>query len=315
MGTAEMKKSAKTWSEEGFSMAELLLCVVIMVPIMSAAVGLFSVGVKEQSSEQSSVEVNQEARIALEMMAQEIAQAGSHRDRVTTLSGAITNPNPAPSAAQTVGVGSSAGMVAGDYIDIDVGNKSETVKLTAVGANTITAPFRFTHSSGAVVRLFAFPFVNGVITPTGMTEDSTRDVTTLRLFGDVNTDQAAGVNSEILYIEYAYDSANNQITRSATPITQTTRNTAVPFVRNILPNSVRFTLHTDSLNAITSVDIAFAVQTTWSTAGNFQQIPLLTKVVIPSTSAGSILLQDLNLLGGVNKLPPTPTRIAAWTGQ
>src|SRR5512137_1001989 len=127
-----MKHIFKSRSEDGFSLTELLLSILIMAPIMAAGFTLFSVGANEQAAEQSSVDANQEVRNALEMMAQEIAQAGSNRDRQITLKTAITDPSGDPRNPMVISVDSSAGLMPGDYIDVmanGTGNPSETVKI------------------------------------------------------------------------------------------------------------------------------------------------------------------------------------------
>jgi len=293
----------------GFSLLEMMVAIVILIPIMGAAIGLFSVGARQQASEQSSVDANQEGRAALEMMATEIAQAGSHRYRATTLSGSISSPNSL--TPQAVSVASSTGMVAGDWVEVGTGLNGESVMLTAVGNNTLSGAFRMAHASGDPVRMFAFPFVDGVIRPAGMTANSSVNTTTIRFFGDIVTN-TNGADSEIQYIEYAYDAANSQITRSATPISQTAKNLPIPLVRNVVANSVQFTVYTNAQNRVSAVDIAMTVQNTVKEGAKYQETALSTKVVIPSIAAGSVLLKDLILLGGINKMPPAPARVTGW---
>jgi hypothetical protein len=277
----------------------------IMLPIMGAAISLFSIGANQQASEQSSIDANQDARSALELMTTEIAQAGSHGDRSTTTTAAIT----ASSAAQYVSVSSSSGMMVGDWIDIDSGDDWESVKLTGVVNNAVSGVFRTDHASGVPLRLFARPFVGGIIPPTGLAANSSSTVTTLKFFGDINGD------SNLQYVEYVYDSANAQITRSITPITQSAKNPAVPLVRNIVPNSVHFTVNTDSVGVATSVNLRMTVQNTWSTAGQFQETTLSSVAFAPSVVAGSVLLYEIRRYGGVDDLPPIPARVTAWTMQ
>jgi Tfp pilus assembly protein PilW len=298
-----MKFAIQTKSEDGFSLMELIVSVLILLPIMGAAVSLFSVGTNQQASEQSSIDANQEARSGLEMMASEIAQAGSHGDRSTVTTAAISTPSATPRA---VSVASTAGMTVGDWVDVDIGANLESVKLTAVSSTSITGAFRVAHVSGVPIRLFALPFVTGIIPPTGMAASSSSTGTTLEFFGDICSD------SNLYYVEYVYSSTNAQITRSITPITQAGKNPALPFVRNVVPNSVQFTVNTDALGVVTSVNIAMTVRNNWSTASKYQETQLSTRVLIPSALAGSVLKSELLGFGGVNKLPPTPSRVTGW---
>jgi Tfp pilus assembly protein PilW len=298
-----MKYFIRAKTEAGFSLMELTVCMLILIPVMGAAVSLFSVGANQQTSEQGSIDVNQEARSALEMMTTEIAQAGSHGERATTLAGGVSA---LAGNERTVSVASAAGLSPGDWVDVGTGANLETVQLTAVSSNSISAVFENDHSSGEPVRLYAFPYLAGVIPPVGLGASSSMNVTTLRFFGDINGD------STVQYVEYVYDSNNNQITRSITPISQTTRNQAIPFVRNVTPNSVQFTLTTDSRGIVTSVNVAMTVQNNWSAKTQNQRTQLSSRITIPSAMAGSALLYEIWRYGGFDKLPPTPSHITAW---
>jgi Tfp pilus assembly protein PilW len=301
-----MKNTINTKQQEGFTLMELMISLLILIPIMGAAISLFSVGANQQASEQNSIDTNQEARSALEMMTTEIAQAGSHGDCSTVTTGTVS----ANSTAQPLSVASVANLMVGDWVDVDTGASAELVEIKAVGDNSISAIFRAAHTTvGVPVRLFALPFTTGLIPPSGMTANSSTTVTTLRLFGDINSD------SILQYVEYAYDSANNQITRSITPITQTTKNPALSLIRNVKPNSVQFTLNADSLGVVTSANIALTVQNTWGKDSQLQETALSTRVTIPSAAAGSVLLSELRNFGGVDQLPPTPARVTTWVNQ
>jgi Tfp pilus assembly protein PilW len=291
--------------EHGFTMTDLLISIVILIPIMGAAVSLFSTGAEQQASEQNSIDANQEARSALQMMSTEIAQAGSHGDVSTVTTGSVS----ASSSAQALSVASTAGLTVGDWVDVDYGADHEMVQITAIGNNSISGVFRTGHTSGKPVRLFAMPFTSGVIPPAGMAASTSSAVTTLRFFGDINSD------ATLQYVEYNYDSANNQITRSITPVTQSNKNAALPLIRNLKPNSVQFRLNTDARGIVTSVNLAFTVQGTWETAGQVPETELSTKVLIPSAVASSALLYEVRRYGGIDRFPPTPAQVTTWVNQ
>ena len=303
----KMKHTIGIGQQNGFTMMELMISIVILIPIMGAAISLFSVGADQQASEQNSIDTNQEARSALEMMTTEISQAGSHGDVITTVStGAVS----ASSTAQAMSVSSVSGFTVGDWVDVDSAGNSESVRITAIGTSSISGVFRTAHASGVPVRLFALPFLAGVINPTGAVSSSIA-VTAIRFFGDINSD------STLQYIEYIYDSNNNEITRSVTPVNQATLSqanpdAALPLIRNIKPNSVQFLLNTDSRGIVTSVNIALTVQGTWRTASQVQETELSTKVVIPSAVASSALLYEIQRYGGVDRLPPVPAQVTTW---
>lgn len=288
---------------DGFSIVELLVCLLIMVPIMGAAVSLFSVGAKQQASEQNSVDSNQEARSGLEIMTSEISQAGSHGDHATTTSGSVTGN---ASSTQSVAVASNVGFNVGDYVDVDTDASRESVKITAVTTGQLTAIFRKTHNSGIPIRLFALPYTTGVIRPAGLGTNASTNVATLQFFGDVNGD------GNLAYVEYVYDSANAQITRSVTPITQTSKNTALTLVSNIKANTAQFMLQTDSQSVVTSVTVKMTVRNTVKTGSGFEETALSSKIIIPSAIAASALFAQNQINGGINLLPPTPSQVATW---
>jgi Tfp pilus assembly protein PilW len=301
-----MKSKVRVSLEDGFSLAEMLVSLLILVPLIGAVVGLFSVAVNQHGSEQSSVEANQDARSGLEMMTMEIAQAGSHGDQSTaTTAGISASVDP-----QAVSVASSSGFTIGDYVDLDSGANEEIVEVTAVGTGSISGVFRIAHPTpGASVRLYALPYLTGVIPPAGLGADSSATVTRLKFFGDINGD------GNVYYVEYDYDKANAQITRSMTPITQASMNPALPLVRNVKPDSVQFTLYTDGQNVVTSVSLALTVQNTWITASKYQETELSSRIVIPSAVAGSVLLEEIQTYGGVNRLPLTPPQVTTWANR
>jgi hypothetical protein len=56
------------------------------------------------------------------------------------------------------------------------------------------------------------------------------------------------------------------------------------------------------------------VQSEWETASHqHESIALSSRVAIPSAEAASALYFENLIYGGVNNLPPVPTRISAWT--
>lgn len=300
-----MINSINSSRQDGFSLTELLVSLLIMTTIMGAVLSLVTTAVNHHDTEQNAVDMNQGARSGLELMTTEIAQAGSHGDCQTTTTGAITGQ----AGDQPAGVASTNGLTVGDYVSVDTGDHNELVEITAMGSNSITGSFRASHASGVPVRLFALPYLTGVIPPAGLGSNSSAAVTKLRFFGDVNGD------GSLYYVEYTYDAANAQITRSMTPITQATRNAALPIVNNVKPNSASFVLYTDNRGVITSVRLAFVVMATWKTGDRRQETTLSTKVVIPSVVAASDLLYEVTVYGGINRLPPTPAQVTTWAGQ
>lgn len=287
----------------GFSMVELLVSLAIMIPLVGAALLLFSTGVNQHFSEQDNSAMNQEVRTALEEMTLEIAQAGAHGYVATTTAAAITGSG----AAQSLPVVNSGNFNTGDWVDVGTGSNKETVPLTAVGSTSIMGIFRASHASGIPVRLFPYPYLTGIVPPAGLGSNSSTNTTVLRFYGDINND------GTVQYVEYSYD-GNTQISRSMTPLSQTNKNAAQPFIRNIVPGTAQFTLYTDNQAAVTSVRVSLTVRSTWQGNGS-QQSRMASRIDIPSIAAASALLTDLQQYGGVSHLPPTPPRVATWAGS
>ena len=114
------------------------------------------------------------------------------------------------------------------------------------------------------------------------------------------------------YVEYSYDSANRQITRSATPVTQSTKNPAMPFVRNVKDNSVQFTLYSDAQNVITAVRVTMTVENSVKSGSKLQETTLSSRISVPSAIAASGLLNEIQLFGGVDRMPDTPPKVTEW---
>ena len=298
------KKIAGILSPAGFSALEVLISVCILIPIMAGAMHMFSEGINQQVSEQESIEANQDASAGFSLMTTEIAQAGSHGDISTTIQQNVFGG----AAAQAVSVASSDGFCAGDFINVVNGaGDMETVEILWVAAdNTISGSFLNDYVVGDKIRLFALPYLNGVLTPNGLAANAETPVTTLRFFGDIYGD------GNLYYVEYAYDAQNEQITRSMTPFNQANKEPAVPLITGIKANSAQFILHTDNQNFVTSVTVSLTVENQTRYSSKAEEIALSSKVAIPSVLAASNLLKEILLYGGVNHLPPTPQCVSLW---
>ena len=231
--------------QAGFTLIELMIVLAILMTVSAiVATGLFQMTMT-QGAVWNRTEMHGAVRSATELLQQEIGQAGR-----ITLPATVTLSAPVlgNATSQTVGVTSSAGMFRGMQLVIGpdaVSNcpgtqcgSQETVQLTAVGANTITAIFQDPHAIGALASAagaFAAgivptqscvpPLVSGdckiiTIDSAGATQVTTLTATTgstgsvLKLFGDINGD------GNVVYVEYKCD-------MSTTPGTFTRR--VIPF--------------------------------------------------------------------------------------
>ncbi len=300
-------------TDSGFSLLETMVCLLILIPIMGAAVEFFAVGVDQHTTEQSSIDMNQEVRAGFELMTMELAQAGSH-DSSGAVSTTATGTIQVPSAAeQSLTVASSAGINIGDYVYVDSGANQEFVEMTGIAAGSLTGVFRTQHlAAGVPVRLFALPYTQGVIPPANAGRDAAIPVGVIRFFGDINGD------GSLSYGEYSYQENNDgtaQISRSMTPITQDVINPPQPIISKIKSDSVQFVLYTDNQKIVTAIGIRLTVEDSIMTNNKRQETTLSTRVVIPSAIAASSLFNQNQIYGGVNKIPPTPARVLAWVSR
>ena len=190
----------------GFSLLELMACIVILLVISGAVFSLLTYYQKVYGTTRLKADMYDNVRGVIELMSQEIGQAGlvSLPSPSPTLSAAVT----ANASAQTVAVSSTTSMFVGEKLLIDAGTSQELVALTAVGTSpsTITGIFNQNHASGVPVNVLGV-FPNGVM--------STSTATQLQLFGDINAD------GSLVYVRYDCDTAAQRLTRSVTTVTPT----------------------------------------------------------------------------------------------
>jgi hypothetical protein len=165
-------------------------------------------------------------RGAVELMAQEVGQAGavSLPSTAPTLSAGVS----VSASAQTATISSTTSMFVGEKVIVDTGTNEELVTLTAVspGTNQIAGIFSVAHASGAPINVMGV-FPNGIVAP-GTTNGSTGTSTgsysatvtepassVLNLFGDLNAD------GTLVYVRYTCDTTATPgtLTRSVTTIT------------------------------------------------------------------------------------------------
>ncbi|HTM24802.1 MAG TPA: prepilin-type N-terminal cleavage/methylation domain-containing protein [Vicinamibacterales bacterium] len=209
-------------SQAGFSLAELLIAMTVMLLISGAAVTALLKMSTTQSTIWNRTQMHSGIRGATEVLQQEVGQAG----RIALISGSATctnnttvpclNANVTGSTTpQTVDVTSICGMFVGENLTVDIGTSQETVAITQINgaasdptatqcptgatvtAGNITGIFTISHNQYAVLQALG-GFFEGVV-PTTATNGSTAAV--LKLFGDINAD------GNIVYVEYSISPA------------------------------------------------------------------------------------------------------------
>jgi prepilin-type N-terminal cleavage/methylation domain-containing protein len=208
-------------SENGYSMVELMISMAIFLIISSGLFGALGYYMKDYQRTQLTVDMHDNLRSAIDLMAQEIGQAGllsSNTNQITTLGAAVAT------GSQTVAFGSAATIFVGEKLLIDAGSNQELVSVTAVSSNNVTAVFGLSHASGAVVNALG-------VFPQGVLSSSTANQ--LQLVGDINGD------GTLVYVEY---NCNNQapgpgtLTRSITPISAAAKNASTILLDKVMPN-------------------------------------------------------------------------------
>jgi len=261
----------------GFSLAETLVNVAVITLLMSIVISLMFQSQKRFQGNAVVIESNQAARAAMELMTQEIGQAGANPTFTLskTFAGASATPNSQPVAApsvQSVTLNDICQIFPGDWLGVDSGQNYELVHVTGTspisGTNcasseqvsgTITAVFQQDHcqpgSTGCTaaelnstpwpppVTSYKQAYPSGILQGTGTSDDKT-----LEFFGDINAD---GVLNYVVYSLYAPADAPTlavngttytlyTLYRSITPVTfasGATNNPASPLVENVLYNA------------------------------------------------------------------------------
>jgi Tfp pilus assembly protein PilW len=250
----------------GFSLLELLTSVVIITLLMGALFGFMFQSQKRLQSGSVISESNQTARAAMELMTQEIGQAGFNPQFTNTKN--ITQTVTAAPTATCVSVDNATGIHAGDWLGVDTGDNYEVVRVLATStgalasstkcgtANQIKAVFLMNHTtSPSTYPLASYKFAY----PTGILQNQTvtyggSSITisndqVLAFYGDIDNN---GTISYVVYTLYNPTSGSpTQVTvngqnyylynlyRSITPVTfdGTTTNTtahASPLVQNVI---------------------------------------------------------------------------------
>ena len=217
----EMKPPHGGLSAAGFSLLEMLASVAIMVVLLGGVFAfLFQVQKKMQGSEVVS-ESNQTARAAMELMTQEIGQAGfnpqfPNTKTVDPTGGNYNGPN---AGVQCITVSDIKGINPGDWVVVDSGANYELVHVleTSAGsmpsysactaANQIGGIFTMYHDaahSSAVpfpVTSYKFPYPGGIVKNRTVTYGASpvpvSNDRILTFYGDINND------GNIYYVVYS----------------------------------------------------------------------------------------------------------------
>ena len=209
----------------GFSLLEMMVSVAILMVICGAAFAALSQSQKTYGTQQLQADMHAGVRGAVELMTQEIGQAGSLNFTPQTIPSAVTGN----ATAQNVTLSSAANIYVGEILTVDTGSNQEFVTVTAVNnaSNQVTGIFKNSHIAATpVTALGVFP--NGVLT--------TAAGNSLQIFGDINGD------GTLTYVEYdctpGTTTAPGTLTRTSTLLAPgvTTQNAPQVLLNTLLAN-------------------------------------------------------------------------------
>lgn len=255
---AEIRLCPRARVAQGFSLVEMLASVTIITLLMSAVFAFMFQAQKRFQGNVVTSESNQSARAALEVITQEIGQAGYNPQYYPhKTSTAVITANADP---QCLTLNNINQISLGDWLQVDTGANNETVQVLGTTGNPPTSPYvpfcaspgpnqiyavlQMNHSGSSTpfpVISYKMPYPAGILQGAGTSDDRT-----LEFFGDINTD---GV---IRYVVYSLTPTTSPATtvsvggatyalynlrRSITPVTFTAgavNSPSSPLVQNVL---------------------------------------------------------------------------------
>ncbi|PYV18299.1 MAG: hypothetical protein DMG21_05410 [Acidobacteria bacterium] len=257
----------------GYSLLELMISVAIILLLMSAVFPFIAKSQKTFQGSQANAEADQSARAALEVISQEIGQAG-YNPNFNTPRTSSTSVN-ASATPQCITVNNINKINPGDWLYVDTGPNEELVQVISEsglaglsssgcsGSNVIEARFNFDHSPSSPgntpypIISFKMPYGVGIIQGSGTSNDQR-----LEFFGDLNQD------GTLQYVVYSL----NPVTPASTLTINGTVYTLYNLYRSITPVTFAslYPLNvttTASTNNLASVLVANVLYNTTNASG------------------------------------------------
>jgi prepilin-type N-terminal cleavage/methylation domain-containing protein len=329
----------KISSQSGFSLAEMLVAMAIMLMISGAAMTALLRLTSAQATIWNRTQMHSGIRGATEVLQQEVGQAGrislplssAGVPYVVTLAAAVTT-----TGVNTVAVNSTlpsgpdrtSGMFVGQKLVIDTGldpttAKQETVTVTALTDTTITANFANTHNAGVPVLALG-AFGTGIVPPLAspstyapaggtFTYANGSTGTVLKLYGDINAD------GNMVYIEYTCDVAGRNLYRNMMPWNQDPTTKPVLAASQVLLSNVIanpggtpcFTYQTALVGTevfVTDVAITLTVETQLIDPVTKQK-QTETKALLNVSPRNTFNAWQMASLGIANRIQPMPPQV------
>jgi prepilin-type N-terminal cleavage/methylation domain-containing protein len=204
-------------AEAGFSLLEVLVSVMVITILMSAVFQFLRFNQQRYRGDQLLAERNQGARSALELMTQELQQAG-HNPNFTanrSLTAAATNTG----GIVDVPVSNTTGIFYGNLIEIGSSSSDpnrETVEVKGDTTHTITstsfpAIVTMSHASGQPVFSRSLPYPNGILySASAVGSNQSVSVNVIQYYGDIEG------NGTLRYGEYKLEDTGTTSTLQCT---------------------------------------------------------------------------------------------------
>jgi prepilin-type N-terminal cleavage/methylation domain-containing protein len=194
-------------TQKGFSLIELLVAVAILMIVAGTVIAGMINTTRSESMVINRTQVHASVRNATELMEQEIGQAGRlpavSASTPLTVQFAAAVAASALGTAQTPTITSTAGLFVGEQITVDPNSTSEeTVTISAIAGNTVTAKFYNAHTTAVIPVMILGGFASGIVPPDSSsmlvlksngatntpltTQASTGSI--LKLYGDLKSD-------------------------------------------------------------------------------------------------------------------------------
>ncbi len=167
----------------------MLASVTIVTLLLSAVFAFVFQAQKKFQGNSVVAESSHSARAAMEILTQEIGQAGFNPNFVPNKScNVVVNAHAAP---RCVTISDLNRVGPGDYLSVDVGGNNELVKVTGttttgacLGANQVQGVFQVNHAGTPFpIISYKMPYPSGILQGAGTSDDHT-----LMFFGDINAD-------------------------------------------------------------------------------------------------------------------------------
>jgi prepilin-type N-terminal cleavage/methylation domain-containing protein len=311
-------------SDAGFSLAELLIAMTIMLLISGAAVSALLKMTSTQATIWNRTQMHSGIRGATEVLQQEVGQAG----RIALPSAVQTSSTTSAGAAGatvTLNVSSSLGMFPGMRLLVDSDTAQETLEVVSAPTSTSVQVRSLTYATGGAVQahqnnrpVMVFgSFPSGVVPP-AMANGSTGSI--LKLYGDINGD------GRMVYVEYTCDTTGHNLYRNSMNWNTATKPAATAsqiLLSNIIPNpngTPCFTYQIESLNGldyVTDVAITLTVETQLIDSVTKQK-QTETKALLnvsPRNVFNAWQFASLGVVERIQPMPPTITNLLAGTGS